>query len=94
MAMEEHGKNDRITMKSAESESEDEIYKNFLTRTIESSDTDDDDFNYELNGDDDTSDTDSQSSVATDDLSDDEAHAMGSSKVSIRFLNTIPYAKC
>lgn len=76
-------KNDRIVVKkSDESESEEEIYQNFLTRTIESSDTDDDDFTYERNGED-TSDTDSQSSVATEDLSDDEANEMGSAEVCI-----------
>lgn len=76
-------KNDWIVVKkSDESESEEEIYQNFLTRTIESSDTDDDDFTYERN-DEDTSDTDSQSSVATEDLSDDEANEMGSAEVCI-----------
>lgn len=75
-------RNDAIT-NNDESKSEEEIYKNFISRTIESSDTDDDDFVYESNGED-ISDTDSQSSVATEDLSDeDEPNATESGEVSI-----------
>lgn len=56
-----------------ESDSEDQDYQDFLSRTLpETSDSDDDDYVFELNGDDDASDTDSQSSVATDEFSDDE----------------------
>lgn len=65
-------KDDRITTNSEDSDLEDQIYNDFLTRPIETSDSDDEDFVYELNGDD-VSDTDSQSSVATEDLTDDDA---------------------
>ncbi|XP_055315212.1 dentin sialophosphoprotein-like isoform X2 [Sitodiplosis mosellana] len=65
-------KDDRITTNSEDSDLEDQLYEDFLKRPIETSDTDDEDFVFELNGDD-ISDTDSQSSVATEDLSDDDA---------------------
>lgn len=54
-----------------DSDSEDQAYQDFLSHTLHASDTDDEDFVCQLNGDD-TSDTDSQSSIATEDLSDDE----------------------
>lgn len=55
-----------------DSDSEDQDYQDFLSRTLpDAEDTDDEDYVYEMNGED-TSDTDSQSSVATEDLSDDE----------------------
>ena len=60
---------DRITTNSEDSDLEDQLYQDFLTRAIETSDTEDENFVCELNGDD-ISDTDSQSSVATEDLSD------------------------
>lgn len=57
---------------SDDSDSDDQAYQDFLSRTLpDAEDTDDEDFVYEMNGED-TSDTDSQSSVATEDLSDDE----------------------
>lgn len=62
-------KDDRITTNSEDSDLEDQLYKDFLTRAIETSDTEDENFVCELNGDE-ISDTDSQSSVATEDLSD------------------------
>lgn len=52
-----------------ESDVEEKLYQNFIQRSIETSDSDDDDFIYNLNGED-ISDTDSQSSIATEDLSD------------------------
>lgn len=66
-------KEDEISSFSDDLNSDDQAYQDFLSRTIQESDTDDENFVYELNGDD-TSDTDSQSSVATEDLSDDEKH--------------------
>lgn len=66
-------KDDEISSFSDDSNSDDQAYHDFLSRTIQESDTDDENFVNELNGDD-TSDTDSQSSVATEDLSDDEKH--------------------
>lgn len=56
---------------SDDSDSEDQVYQDFLSRTFEASDTSDDDFIAELIGDE-SSDTDSQSSVASEDLSDGE----------------------
>lgn len=58
-------------MNSEDSDLEDQLYKDFITHAIETSDTDDESFVCEPNGDD-ISDTDSQSSVATEDLSDSD----------------------
>lgn len=66
---------DRSTSQSEDSDlsdADEKLYKNLLKNDIETSDTDDDDYVNEQNGDD-ISDTDSQDSVATDDLSDDDA---------------------
>lgn len=53
-------------------DSEDQDYLDFVSRTLpEASDSDDADYAFELN-DDETSDTDSQSSVATNEFSDDD----------------------
>lgn len=59
-------------MSEEEEEEEDQVYRNFLSRVIESSDADDEDFVHKLNGDDYASDTNSRSSIATDDLSNNE----------------------
>lgn len=52
-------------------DSEDEIYQRFLTENIDSSDTDDDDYNIDKNNEE-TSDTDANSAIDTDDLSNDD----------------------
>lgn len=75
--------NDQTSSNSDDSDSEDQTYRDFLSRTLETSDTDDEDFVSELIGDDIESDTDSQSSVATENLSDDDGIELHrSSKVS------------
>lgn len=57
---------------SDDSDTDDQEYQDFLSRTLpDADDTDDEDYVHQMNGED-TSDTDSQSSVATEDLSDDE----------------------
>lgn len=81
-------KDDRITTNSEDSDLEDKIYNDFLTRPIETSDSDDEDFVFELNGDD-VSDTDSQSSVATEDLSDDDATDDGQATNEVSHQNGI-----
>lgn len=81
----QHAHKNRIPSEhnSDNSDEEDQAYKDFLSRTIESSDADDDeDFVPKLNGDD-GSDTDSQSSIATEDMSNDEIDIYRSGDVSI-----------
>lgn len=69
---EQQHRNDEVCRNSdSDSESDDQAYQDFLSRTIGTSDTSDDDFIAEMIGDE-SSDTDSQSSVASEDLSDDE----------------------
>lgn len=65
----------------SEDSDEDQAYQDFLSRTIESSDADDENFVNELNGGD-VSDTDSQSSIATEDMSNDEIDMNRSAEVS------------
>lgn len=61
---------------------EDQAYQDFLSRTIESSDADDEDFVHDVNGGDISSDMNSQSSIATEDLSNDEIDINRSIEVS------------
>lgn len=85
---EEREEDDRVSSDTDDSDTEDQIYQDFLKRALVASDTDDEDFVYELNGEDE-SDTDSQSSVATDDLSDEDIENRRSTKVSISHFNSI-----
>lgn len=65
---------------------DDQAYQDFLSRTIESSDADDEDFVHDVNGVDisSSSDTDSQSSIATENMSNDEIDMNRSVEVSIQ----------
>ena len=69
-----------------EESEEDQAYQDFLSRTIESSDTDDEDFVPDVNGDDVLSEPCSQNSFATEDLSNDEIDINRSVEVSIIYF--------
>lgn len=77
-------RDDKVSSYGDDTDSEDQAYQDFLSRTITMSDTDDEDYVYELN---DTSDTDSQSSVASENLSDYETHK--SAEVIIQYISNI-----